>query len=146
MFDKVSKLLGLKADHSTSGADGLALATAALLVQVSKADGDFSADERTALVACLKDHFSLDDAAAAELIERAEMDQADATCLYAFTRTIAKEMDQDERQDVLRLLWRVAFADSHIDNFEENVLAKVGGLLGISPQDRIRIKHEVEAG
>lgn len=146
MFDKVSKLLGLKADHSKSEADGLALATAALLVQVSKADGDFSAQERAALVACLKDQFSLDDGAASELIERAELDQADATCLYAFTRTIARELDQDARQDILRLLWRVALADSHIDNFEENVLAKVAGLLGISPQDRIRIKHEVEAG
>lgn len=146
MFDRVSKLLGLKADHSKSAADGLALATAALLVQVSKADGDFSAQERVSLAECLKDHFSLDGAAATELITRAEMDQADATCLYAFTRTIAKELDQEARQDILRLLWQVASADNHIDNFEENVLAKVSGLLGISSRDRIRLKHEVEAG
>jgi uncharacterized tellurite resistance protein B-like protein len=145
MFGTVSKLLGLEAGHGKSENDGLALATAALLVQVSKADGDFSGNERAALTACLKDHFSLEDAAAAELIARAELDQADATCLYGFTRTIAKELDQGERQDILRLLWRVAFADNHIDNFEDNVLAKVAGLLGISPADRIRIKHEVQA-
>lgn len=145
MFEKISKLLGLKGEADT-GASGLELATAALLVQVSKADGDFSDEERAQLVACVQDHFGLEQVDAEELLARAERDQNDATCLYAFTRTIAKELDNEERQDIVRLLWRVAFADKHIDNFEENVLAKVSGLLGVSSADRIRIKHEVEAG
>ncbi|NVJ98698.1 MAG: TerB family tellurite resistance protein [Alphaproteobacteria bacterium] len=145
MFEKISRLLGLKGEDET-GASGLELATAALLVQVSKADGDFTDDERAQLVACVKDHFDLGQAEAEDLLACAERDQSDATCLYAFTRTIAKELDNEERQEIVRLLWRVAFADRHIDNFEENVLAKVSGLLGVSPADRVRIKHEVEAG
>lgn len=144
MFEKISKILGLKGENE-QGASGLELATAALLVQVSKADGEFTDDERVQLVACVKEHFDIDQAAAEALLERAERDQSDATCLYAFTRQVAKELDHDERQEIIRLLWRVAFADKHIDNFEENVLAKVSGLLGISPQDRIRMKHEIEA-
>ena len=145
MFEKISKILGLKGEDEV-GPSGLELATAALLVQVSKADGAFTDDERDQLMACVKDHFGLDDKAAEALLVRAERDQSDATCLYAFTRTIAKELDNEGRQDIVRLLWRVAFADKHIDNFEENVLAKVAGLLGVSPQDRIRIKHEIAAG
>jgi len=145
MFEKISKILGLKGETET-GPSGLELATAALLVQVSKADGEFTSDERDQLEACVKEHFGLTNLEAAELLTRAERDQSDATCLYAFTRTIAKELDNEGRQDIVRLLWRVAFADKHIDNFEENVLAKVAGLLGVSPQDRIRIKHEIEAG
>lgn len=145
MFEKISKLLGLKGENE-QGPSGLELATAALLVQVSKADGDFSDDERRQLVACMKDHFDIEIGEAQELLVRAEKDQSDATCLYAFTRTIAKELDNAERQEIVRLLWRVAFADSHIDNFEENVLAKVSGLLGVSSADRVRIKQEVQAG
>ncbi|MFC4348766.1 TerB family tellurite resistance protein [Kordiimonas lipolytica] len=144
MFEKVSKILGLKGENEV-GASGLELATAALLVQVSKADGEFTSDERDQLEACVKEHFDLTNLEAAELLARAERDQSDATCLYAFTRTIAKELDNEERQEIVRLLWRVAFADRHIDNFEENVLAKVSGLLGVSPHDRIRIKQEVQS-
>ncbi|NVJ69979.1 MAG: TerB family tellurite resistance protein [Alphaproteobacteria bacterium] len=145
MLEQLAKLLWLKGE-ADSGPSGLEIATAALLVQVSKADGEFTGDERNQLLECVMEHFGLTDIEAEDLLSRAERDQADATCLHAFTRQIAKELDNDERQEIVRLLWRVAFADKHIDNFEENVLAKVAGLLGVSPQDRIRIKHEVEAG
>lgn len=145
MFDKFSKLFGRETADEDSADEGLALATAALLVQVSKADGDFSAEERIALIANLQDHFGLGETLAHEILERAEKSQEDATCLYAFTRTITNELDQQGRQAIVKLLWRVALADNHIDNFEANVLAKVSGLLGVSPRDRVTLKHEVEA-
>lgn len=145
MFDTITKLFGRETGDSSGADDGLALATAALLVQVSKADGDFSGAERAELTANLQGHFGLAEDVAAEILERAEKSQEDATCLYAFTRTITNELDQDERQAIVKLLWRVAYADNHIDNFEANVLAKVSGLLGVSPRDRVMLKHEVEA-
>ncbi len=145
MFDRFSKLFGGKTSEKTAEGDGLALATAALLVQVSKADGEFSTAERTQLISSLQDHFDLDQAVANEILERAEKDQEDATCLYRFTKSVTDELDQEERQAIVRLLWQVALADNHVDNFEANVLAKVAGLLGVSPRDRVTLKHEVEA-
>lgn len=145
MFDRISKLFGRETGDTEKADEGLALATAALLVQVSKADGDFSAEERVTLLHNLQDHFGLSEELAQEILERAEKSQEDATCLYAFTRQITDELDQEGRQAIVKLLWRVAFADNHIDNFEANVLAKVSGLLGVSPRDRITLKHEVEA-
>ena len=145
MFDKVTKLLGLKPAAFEDTNNDLHLATAALLVYVSRADGDFSEDERVHLLACMKDHFGLGGEDAAQIIEDAEAQQQEATCLYRFTKAITDELDQDGRQEIVRLLWRVAFADNHIDNFEANVLAKVSGLLGVSTRDRVHLKHEVEA-
>ncbi|TNE67170.1 MAG: TerB family tellurite resistance protein [Alphaproteobacteria bacterium] len=143
MFERITEILGLKADTQKDG--GLALATAALLVQVSKADGDFSSAERARLTDCLTDHFGLAHDAATEILTRAETELADAPSLYDFTRVVTKELDQEERQEIVRLLWRVANADHHIDNFEANALAKIAGLLGVATHDRIRLKHEVEA-
>jgi len=143
MLDRVGMLLGLKAKDNEKQDHGLALAAAALMVQVSKADGDFSTLERDELTARLIDHFDLGADEAGEIITRAEREQSDATCLFAFTRTLAKELDNDERQEIIRLMWQVANADDEIDNFEENVLAKIAGLLGVSSADRIRLKHEV---
>jgi len=146
MLRRVSELLGFGAsDTEDNKTNDLQLATAALLVQVSMADGDFSADERASLTACLTDHFAVIPDVATELLDRAERDQSDTTCLYAFTRTIAKELDHEGRQDIVRLLWQVALTDNILDNFEANVVAKVSGLLGVSSADRVRLKQEVAA-
>jgi len=145
MFDKVTKLLGLKTQPIEETHNDLHLATAALLVYVSRADGDFSAEERAQLLACMIEHFGLESADADQILDDAEAQQQEATCLYKFTRAITDELDQEGRQDIVRLLWRVAFADKHLDNFESNVLAKISGLLGVSARDRLHLKHEVEA-
>ncbi|WP_262693751.1 tellurite resistance TerB family protein [Kordiimonas aquimaris] len=145
MFDKVSALLGLKEPESVDPQYNLQLSTAALLVYVSCADGEFSAEERSQLIVCLTDQFELDTETAEHILSEAELQQGGATCLYQFTRAITDQLDQDGRQDIVRLLWRVALADNHIDNFEANMLAKVAGLLGVSTRDRVLLKHEVEA-
>ncbi len=145
MFDKVTKLLGLKARPLEKTANDLHLATAALLVYVSRADGDFSADERAQLLACMVEHFGMETADAGQILDDAEAQQQEATCLYRFTKAITDQLDQEGRQEIVRLLWRVAFADNHLDNFESNVLAKVSGLLGVTARDRVDLKHQVEA-
>lgn len=145
MFDKVTKLLGLNAKADDGSDNNLQLATAALLVYVSRADGDFSTEERAQLLDCLKEQFALEGTDAEQILDDAEAQQQEATCLYRFTKAITDELDQSGRQDIVKLLWRVALADNHIDNFEANVLAKVSGLLGVSTRDRVTLKHEVEA-
>lgn len=145
MFEKFSALLGLKPTSENQKTSDLHLATAALLVYVSRADGEFSNAERTQLIACLVEQFDLDTETAQQILSDAESQQQDATCLYQFTKAVTTELDQSGRQEIVRLLWRVALADNHIDSFEANVLAKVAGLLGVSTRDRINLKHEVEA-
>ncbi|WP_417449781.1 TerB family tellurite resistance protein [Kordiimonas sp.] len=145
MWHKVSGLLGLGSTKKDSKANEVQLATAALMVHVASSDGMFCDDERERLTDCMTEHFWLSSEEAEEIIDRAHAEEQSAPSLYGFTRAIAKELDQDERQEIVRLLWQVAFADNHIDNFEANVLAKIAGLLGVTEHDRIRIKHEVEA-
>ena len=143
MWDKVAGLLGIeKKDAETTD---LELATAALLVFVCASDEDYSEVEKQHLTDCMVEFFQLSKGDAERLIADAEGQEKDSTCLYRFTRVITAELDQEGRKDIVRLLWRVAFADNHIDNFEENALAKIAGLLGVSPRDRVLIKQEVAA-
>ena len=145
MWNKVTELLGLGADKKDSKANDLQIATAALMVSVASSDGEFCDDERERLTDCLTEHFWLTSEEAEEIMDRAHEEEQTAPSLYRFTHAITRELDQDGRQEIVRLLWQVAFADNHIDNFEANVLAKIAGLLGVTEEDRIRIKHEVEA-
>jgi uncharacterized tellurite resistance protein B-like protein len=145
MWGKVSELLGLQTGNADNKVDELHLATAALMVHVSLVDENFTADERNQLLANLKQRFGLTEADAKQILEDAEAEQKDTTCLYRFTKVITGELDQEGRQEIIKLLWEVAFADGHIDEFEKNIIAKVGGLLGVSAKDRIALKHIVEA-
>ena len=145
MWSKVSELLGLKSGPKHGKATELQLATATLMVHVASSDGTFCDDERERLTDCMTEHFWLSAEEAETIIEQAEDAEHDATCLYPFTHAVTQELDQEGRQDIVRLLWQVAFADNRLDNFEANVLAKISGLLGVTEQDRIKIKHEVEA-
>lgn len=144
MWNKVSSLLGLKETEQKKDRS-LELATGALLVQVSVVDNQFDPSEKQALIGALQSHFALSQSEAEYLFEEALKAQDDANCLYKFTRMITAELDQDGRQQIVKLLWQVAFADQHIDNMELNAVAKIAGLLGVSPEDRIRLKYEVEA-
>jgi len=145
VWGKVSGLLGLRAEVAKDKASELHLATAALLIHVSFVDDEFSSEERVSLLLCIKTHFDLEHDVAEQIVKEAEVKQREASCLYQFTKTITKELDQEGRQAIVRLLWEVAFADNYLDNFEANLLAKVAGLLGVITEDRIRIKHEVMA-
>ncbi|UTW57431.1 TerB family tellurite resistance protein [Kordiimonas sp. SCSIO 12603] len=144
MFDKISQVLGLKPDTASKEVSELHLATAALMVSVSKSDENYTDEEREVLIKNLQNHFSLTKDSAVYIADLALEDESDAPSLYQFTRAVSKELDNEERQEIIRLLWQVAFADGHLDNFELNIIAKIAGLLGVSAQERIRIKHEVE--
>lgn len=145
MFKKISQILGISPDKAGAGkVSELHLATAALMVSVSKSDENYSDTEREVLIDNLQTHFSLEKDDALHIADLALEDENDAPSLYQFTRAVSKELNNDERQEIIRLLWKIAFADGHIDNFELNIIAKIAGLLGVSTQDRIRIKHEVE--
>ena len=61
------------------------------------------------------------------------------------TKKRESELEQEGRQEIIRLLWQVALADNHLDNFEVNVISKVAGLLGVSRRDSIAIKHEIQS-
>lgn len=143
MIAALANLFGLKTEPEKKDR-ALELATAALLVQVSVADDQFDAREKEALLAALTGHFHLSVEEADTLLKAAVDAQAEASSLYKFTQTISAELDQNARQEIVRLLWQVAVADDQIDNMELNAIAKIAGLLGVAPEDRIRIKHEVE--
>lgn len=145
MFSKIVSLLKGEAAQEAGSADPLHLATAVLMIEVAMADGHASDDELAALKQCLADEFELTDGDVDPLITEARESHTAALDMYTFTRVVAAELDQEGRQQIVKLLWRVALADNHIENFEENALAKTAGLLGVRPADRVRLKQEVEA-
>lgn len=131
MFGRIKDLLNLGGDSS----DRLHHAAAALLVQAAMMDGVMQDLERLRILALLQDHFALAAAAADDLLAAARHDVAGAVDLFAFTRVINELFGPDERVGVIEMLWEVAYADGHLDDFEANLVRRVGGLLFVPDHD-----------
>lgn len=123
------KLAGAEADAGPASAHAVELATAALLVEMQRADTVSGADEDAEIRALLGRHFHLGEDEVAGLLELAH-DRADrSVSLHEFTRMVHGHLDVAQKTTVLEMLWRVALADGTVDAHEDHLLRKVADLL-----------------
>ncbi len=64
--------------------------------------------------------------------------------MYEFTRQLKDGLDRQERIEIIRLLWDVAWADAEIHKHEEFFIRKIADLLHVSHSDFIRAKLAAE--
>ena len=121
---------------------GYHVATAALLVEMMRADHEVRPAEREAVLRALGAAF--DDLSADEtrdLLARAEERADNATSLYEFTRFINDRLDHEQKAHIVELLWRVAYADGDLDKYEEHLVRRIADLIHVPHSVFIRMKH-----
>ena len=80
-----------------------------------------------------------------ELIRLAEEETKQATDYYQFTSLINKGFSQEEKIQVVELMWQVAYADGHMDKYEDHLVRKLANLMHVSHKDFIAAKHRARA-
>lgn len=134
MLGLLKSLLGLSApDRSDSPSPRLAVA--ALMVEAGKLDGRFDEAERRRALALLAHRFELDEAAAGRLLAEAETLNARSVQLVGMTQAVKNAFDQDQRIEVLEMLWEVVYADGHLHDYEANLLRRLAGLVYVPDQE-----------
>ena len=118
----------------------LQLATAVLLVEVMRSDAHFDAQERAATVAALRSQFTLTDDELARLLAQAEHTAQGANDYFGFTSAMNDQYTQAQKIMVVELMWKVAYADGHLDAHENHVISKVAGLLHVTHGEYIAAK------
>ncbi len=122
------------------------LATAILLIEVMRADRTSSPDEREEVVATLTRAFRLDESEAQALLSKGESRADEIVSLHEFTQAINRRLDADQKEHIVELLWRVAFADGDLDRYEEHLIRRIAELLHIPHSTYIRKKLSVGEG
>lgn len=116
------------------------VATAALLVEIVRMDGDVDPVERDAVLRAVRGKFHLTDEQAQTLIDLAEREARDANDYYQFTSIINKRFTQPQKVRVVELLWKVAYADRQASPYEEHLIRKLADLLYVEHRDYITAK------
>ncbi|HWN53389.1 MAG TPA: TerB family tellurite resistance protein [Xanthobacteraceae bacterium] len=147
MLDEIRRLFaelhGGDKHSSHFDGDDYRVAAAALLVHVATLEHDLTGPARQKLRGLLTAQFSLTDALADELIEAAMAADREAVDFYHFTHLLMRTLDEQGRLRLVEMLWKMAFADGAISEFEDNVMWRVADLLAVSPQDRIALRQQV---
>lgn len=146
MFAKLKALIGSDfADtDAASSEDDMRLACAALMVEVATIDNQFSESESEALITVLKSQFQLSESEAKALVTFAETARHDATSLHEFTKEVNESCTQDEKFELIKGMWSVAYADGHLDKYEEHIIRRAADLIHVGHSDFIRAKLAVK--
>lgn len=137
MLNRLKSLMGgLAAGASTPAPEEhVRLAAAALLVEAASMDGGMGEAERAKIEELLATRFTLSAAEARQLLDEAADANERATQLLPFTRSIKDAFGYDERVEMIRMLWEVAYADAQLHDYEANLVRRISGLIYVSDQD-----------
>ena len=126
---------------AAGGEQALQIATAALLLEMMRMDDHIAAAEQAAVATVLRQQFGLDAAQLDTLIALAAQEADQASGYYQFTSLINKSCDAAQKIRIVENLWRVAFADGHLDAHELHLMRKIADLLHVGHADYVAAKQ-----
>ncbi len=147
MLNRLRELF--RSDSAEPGAgrssEDVQLATAALLVEMIRADGIVEDAEITAVSGLLRDRFSLAPEDVDALMKEAERAVDDSVEFHAFADAINKHFDASDKTQMIECMWRVAYADGAKDRLEEHLIRRVAEILYVPHHAFIQARRQVES-
>lgn len=118
------------------------LAVAALCIQVMEADGVVSESEQEQLRQRLAEEYDLQGTELQALIDAGREAGSEAVDYYRFTAELKRHLDEDQRRDLIGLLWDMVYADGERSEMEDHALWRIADLLGVSGRDRVEERQK----
>ncbi|MGH8717771.1 MAG: TerB family tellurite resistance protein [Burkholderiales bacterium] len=118
------------------------IATAALLVEVTRMDNEFSEEECAVVLDSVRGKFGLSEEQARELIAQGSREAKDATDYHQFTREINRAFSPEQKIRLIERLWQIAYADKNLNKYEDHLVRKVADLLYVPHAHVIAAKNK----
>jgi uncharacterized tellurite resistance protein B-like protein len=122
----------------------LRVAAAALMIDVARADYVFDESEFDTVLKLVEAHFGLTSEQAAQLVIEAGDKAEEIVDIHEFTKLLHDYLTEDEKAQIVALLWQIAYADGRLDKYEDSLVLKISDLLYVSRGRVMRLKHDAE--
>jgi uncharacterized tellurite resistance protein B-like protein len=116
------------------------VATAALLIEIARADGDFSDNEKKRIIELMQNDFELDDDCVNDLLELSRQKVKDSISVYEFSSVINESFTQQEKFELMKNLWRIIYEDGKLDSHEDRLIKIIGSTLNLEHKNVIDAK------
>ena len=127
LVDLLRDVVSTDAGGSAVAASDVGLAAAALLVHVARIDGKIDAEEHRAIVGLLEADGGVSAEAAESLLARADRLDLEVDDVSTLVEMLGQGQD---RRRLLSMAYEVAAADGIIHEFEDDLVWRMGHLLG----------------
>ena len=128
------------------GEHDLRVATCALLVVIARIDETFTEEELQTILSILKDKYNLSKEHADALISEAESELNKSLDLWQFAKLINENYTNQEKIEIVEILWQVVYVDGKMDQYEHYLMNKLKNLLRLSQKQLIDAKLKVLHG
>ena len=119
------------------------MAAAVLLVEISRADMQMAEAELAVVRETLAQQFGLSRQDVDALLREARTEQDNSVSMQPYVAALNASASHEEKRALLQALWRVAYADGVLDQYEEHMMRRISELLFLSHADFIQTKLAV---
>jgi len=123
----------------------LRVATCVILLEAATADSNFSPEEQEKIIEILKSRFQMTYESVKELIDKSTSKREDSIDLWYFTNLINETLDNDEKYNLMELVWEVIYSDGTLDKFENYIAHKLLNMLNLDHSRFIELKMKVKS-
>ncbi|MEA2104920.1 MAG: TerB family tellurite resistance protein [Candidatus Cloacimonadota bacterium] len=124
--------------------DKIEIATCALLLEIAKADDQFTKEEEKIIQKILQKKFTLNYEEIKELISQSEKVIDESIDLWQFTNKINEYFSRAEKLLILESAWEIIYSDDKLDVNEDYLIHKFTNLLRLDHKDLIQTKLKVK--
>ena len=143
MFDKLKSIFDKKIEEESEQFDTVQIAISTLMIQTAVYDGIFDEQEKTKILELIKKYFNLNEDQKLALFKIAMKVNDDSNDMQQFTRVLNDNLSEEEKLNIIEMLWKIIISDGHIDDYENALIRKISGLLYISDRDVGQIKKQL---
>lgn len=122
----------------------LQIAACALFLEIANIDDDFTEIEKEKIFSIMKKEFSLSEIEINQLINKSEKEIEKSISVYEFTEIVNQYFSVDEKYNLIKNLWRIAYIDGNLDKYEDHYIKKISNNLHLPNKERIAAKLEVK--
>lgn len=116
-------------------------AVASLLHEATRVDLHVAVAERTAAEMALADLFGLGLGECAAVLAEGGAKAQQLTSYFGPVSVIKRDLGQPERVRLIEHLWRIAYADGPLDQYEDHYVRKIGHLLYVTNTDIVLARN-----
>jgi uncharacterized tellurite resistance protein B-like protein len=132
-----STAVGQKTPHD------ILVAVCALFVEMARLDETFTPAEMETILSILKEKYGLSQEHAQALVAEAERELQQSIDLWQFSNLINENYSNEEKIEIIEILWRIVYIDGKMDRYEHYLMKKLKNLLRLSQKQLIDAKLKV---
>ena len=145
MFDKLKSIFDKKIEEENEQFNTVQIAISTLMIQTAIYDGVFDEQEKSEILELIKKYFKFNEDQKLSLFKIAMKVNDDSNDMQQFTKVLNDNLSEEEKLNIIEMLWKIIISDGHIDDYENALIRKISGLLYVSDKDVGKIKKRLIA-